>query len=453
MKKADQRKEQILAEKRERKRLNRIRRRKVYLNDFITINKEQQFRITADQKIIDLFKSNLLSFLKDNDFFIEIKQTKAEVQFPKQFVLKNNYSETIKYINQTVNAILSNLGKEISLDFSVCTDVDQAALFVLQIITYEIKSDLHDLNKKLKALSVDIKINIIESQEKKVNLHLLLCGFINNAKLSKEVQPIDTLGFLKGSKTQKHYLENKKGVFATKIVNYIDKCLMRNSLALTSVGKGDIGNMIGEILNNAEDHSPLQTYYISANYYLEKDVTDHQNTYGVLSLSFLNFGYSYYEGLESNKNENIEMYEKLDNLYKSNKWGGFTRENLFTLYALQEGVSRLKFEDESRGTGTITFINCFYSIGDFESPNQKIRPQLSLISGNTQITCKNGYKPYVENNRFYISLNQENSLSAPPDSRFLKDLKVKFPGTLLNVQFCLNENHLKEKLKNNENKP
>lgn len=53
----------------------------------------------------------------------------------------------------------------------------------------------------------------------------------------------------------------------------------------------------------------------------------------------------------------------------------FTKDDLYTLYCLQEGISRLKYEDESRGRGTMNFIRAFITLGSF---GEKI-PNINLI--------------------------------------------------------------------------
>lgn len=166
----------------------------------------------------------------------------------------------------------------------------------------------------------------------------------------------------------------------------------------------------------------------------------------------MNFGFSIYKGLEETKEKNSEMYNALDQLYRSLGVVSFSRENLFTLYALQDGISRLKFEDESRGTGTMTFINCFYAIGDYENTERELAPQLSILSGTTQLICNNKHRPQkTETGNFLFTLNRENSLQKPPDSENLLSLKHDFPGTILSVRFCLNSSNIQKKVGANGN--
>ena len=458
MKKIYHTSEQLLFVKHERKRLKRLNKNVQYKGIYNGIKsvylKEHNFRISVDKKIISTFKSNLYNYLVEQKFLVGSENLTTKIKIPKIFSLCDNYDTTIEVIRDIIASMWDNAGKEIVVDFSECKAVDQSALFLLQIIRLEIESDFNSLDKKLSVLKTKTTFDFIRSSESSVNLHLLLGGYLVDANLDNGIKPIDTLGYIKGSKSQKHYFENKKGVIGTRILNYIDKCLMDNLHCLTPTGKNDIGNMITEILNNAEDHSPLNTYYVNATYYVDDpDESNLESHVGVLNLSFLNFGYSFYEGFEETKEQNSELYCSLDKAYTNLGNVPFSKENLFTLYALQDGISRLKFEDKSRGTGTMTFINCFFTIGDYENIERSLSPQLSILSGSTQLICDNKYRTFEHDNGYFsLSLNRENDLNIPPDKDNLKSLKYRFPGTILSVKFCLNKNQIQNKINGNENK-
>ena len=83
------------------------------------------------------------------------------------------------------------------------------------------------------------------------------------------------------------------------------------------------------------------------------------------------------------------------------------KDDLYTLYSLQDGVSRLKYEDESRGHGTMNFIRAFITLGSFGKENPDYKPHLNIISGKTCVHCDNDVEPYCENNNYLLSLNKE----------------------------------------------
>lgn len=435
-----------IARKRARKRTKRKRNRKKYNSNLYL--KKQNLRVKYESKVIENYKSELFHFLLDKKFIVGTEDVSTKIKIGERFSLDYNYNETIKKISDIVYSIWINAGNSVEIDFSDCVYVDQSALFLLQILRFEFQAEFEKLGRRLSVLNPRIKVIFIESRNQKVNLHLFLCGLIDTVTLERKIEPIDSLGYLKGSKQQKSYLENKKGYFASKIVAYINRCLKLNGFELNMNGVNDINNLIGEVLNNAEDHSPFNTYYVTANYHQEKEGVVDFLTVGELNLSFLNFGYSIYEGLEDNKSENSETYNILNEEFNSfsSKFEGFSKENLFTLYALQDGISRLKFEDESRGTGTMKFIRCFFSIGDYQDVEKGKNPQLSILSGSTRLVCDKEHEPFEINNKFLMSLNKEKSLLLPPETSHLQTLKYSFPGTMLSVKVYLNSEHINKKL-------
>lgn len=440
----------FLGKKRERKRLRRKRKGKKF--DSSVLRRGQGLRIKYERRIVENHKSYLFEFLIEKKFIVGTEDASINIKIGKHFSIDENYDETIKKISDIVYSMWINAGSTIEIDFSDCQKVDQGALFLLQILRLEFQEEFEKLNRRLVVLDSRLNVQFTESKDSDVNLHLFLCGLISTVVLGDSIQPINTLGYLKGSRQQRSYLENKKGLNASKIVNYINTCLTHSGFELNNQGRNDLTNLIGEVLNNAEDHSPFMTYYVTANYHHEV-CNSNLEIVGELNLSFLNFGYSIYEGLEDNKSENAGVYKVLTDGCEIilKKDSTFSKENLFTLFALQEGISRLKFENESRGTGTMKFIRCFFSMGDYEDRQRKKIPNMSILSGKTRLVCDKAHEPFIKENRYFMSLNDEKDLTLPPDKSHLKKLDYAFPGTLLTLKVFLNSDHIKNKFGNRGN--
>ena len=448
MKKIDKHNLLILRRKRERKRLKRLNNRHLYHNKYLVVDKVNAVLEKKDFLLIDKFESPLYKFLKSEGFIKNDVKTTKKIIIPKDFSFQNNYVELINIL-KIFTATVFKRRREVIIDFTNCKFVDQPALFILQILRLSYLEDIEKLSKKLSILSVKVVITILKSENEEVNKLLLINGLLSEAQLNKNgLMPITTMGYFKGTKNQKHYADNQKGLICTRIVNYLDDCVSHHDYCFTPEGKNDFDGLISEILSNAEDHSPMNTYYVTANF-LSEIGTDDGEAVGEVNLSFMNFGYSIFKGFEDSKEKNLDTYsvmeemcERLSNNYQIS----FTKENLFTLYAIQDGISRLKYEDESRGTGTIKFINSFFAFGDYEDFEKHYHPEMSILSGSTHIICNNKYKPELKNDIFVISLNAENDLMVPPDEECLKTVSHFFPGTLLFVRIYLNKQHITKKL-------
>ncbi len=166
----------------------------------------------------------------------------------------------------------------------------------------------------------------------------------------------------------------------------------------------------------------------------------------------MNWGFSIYEGFEGTKKENYAAYDSISTHYEVMKSQyrsfNFTKENIFTLTALQDGVSRLKYVEKSRGTGTMKFINSFFSFGDYEDPQKGFSPQLTIFSGNTILICDNKYKPFERDKIWMLSLNEEKDVTKPPERTHLLHTSDYFPGTMLSVRLFLNKSHITKKISN-----
>ena len=74
------------------------------------------------------------------------------------------------------------------------------------------------------------------------------------------------------------------------------------------------------------------------------------------------------------------------------------------LYMLNEGISRLKYEDASRGNGTMQFLQAFTTLGSFGKKNSNFKSILNVISGHTVLSCDNSVGPYTDGTHLKIYL-------------------------------------------------
>lgn len=456
MKKKKNTSENRLRDKREKYNIKRIRAEKKFDGPNSVKEKINSFQKTVDQKIIKSNKFKLDDFLNS---FISKKEFKIglTIKIPENFSLEFNHEKSLDKLTELRLSLIKYPGQKIEIDFINCKKIDFSILFLLKVILDEYLINLKKLDSKLKVFRSNPQIRIIHSKTDNVNLKLLANRIIPNTETKEnDFIPVSALNLIKGRKSQRHYAENKKGVAITKIRNFINKdCLNSHHLILNDKGVGYLDGLLSEILNNAEDHSLFDTWYAYGNLFETSKTQSNPDVVGEINLAILNFGYSIFEGFEETKSANIETYAEMERLYKfvkkQSKGKHYTKENLITLYALQEGKSRLNYIEESRGTGTMKFINSFLNLGDYQSKKDNFDPRLIIYSGSTSIKCDNEFKPFDLEGSQYLSLNKNNDLTSPPENSHLNSLKRKFPGTLLVVKIYLNESHLKEKIKYNGN--
>ena len=407
-------------------------------------------KLWLTESYLTRFYTNLLYFLKKQKYIChKYKENTQHIKVPNIFSLKETTVETLTFIKNILSTYFLSPRKITYIDFSNCKKICMSGFTLFDIIIKEIQETKDNFNK-YSHKQIRKQIAIIKSGRPEVDKYLLAFNYISELENAKEGDEYLPLGLKSGSK-KSSYRENIKAKTCSNIIEFVNETLRKYDTELNETGKNSMDGMISEILGNVEDHSIKKTWYVNGISY--KDIKDDIIE---LNLSILNFGISIYEGFEENKELNIDTYSEMESLYHKHerlftKNNSFTKESLFTLYALQEGISRLKYERSSRGNGTMNFINAFIDLGEYGNKDPKFTPELNIISGYTILCCNNYYKPFPQDGLKILSLNQEKDLSLLPDKKNLYSSKENFPGTFLDVKIYLDKTRLEEAIKNQQN--
>jgi hypothetical protein len=238
---------------------------------------------------------------------------------------------------------------------------------------------------------------------------------------------------------------SQREVLTTKLTEYVDECLLMYQYTLSDVAKADLSSLVGEVIGNAEDHSSRAEWWVAA--YLRR----HEKKIGDFHLTIFNFGKTLFESLQDLPAES-RLRHDIDALVSAHSSRGFfrpnwTEENLWTLYALQEGVSRYNTGTSlgDRGQGTADMIEFFQNLG--QTTDEGKEPKMCVVSGNTYILFDRRHQMRLEKTvndeqRRIIAFNDENDLHLPPNKRNVKSLARKFPGTLMGLRLFLDQDYL-----------
>ena len=377
------------------------------------------------------------------------KHASKIIQIPHTFSFERGFDQTVKALEQIVGALMNKPG-HVTIDFSNCHFVSFSVLFFLKQI---LKQYLNDQERFVKSIAsgklrkVRVKISKPQtSEELKVlkYLHALdLFRYESFQETDGEYLLLQTIeGRFKG------YKNNRKGIASHKIVDYINESYSPLKKQLTNQAKNLIESLVSEMLNNAEDHCLFKNdWYVSGITFHDK--ADNQDVLE-LNLVIFNYGNSMFEGFQDTKAQNSETYAKLEALYQHHKKQftkdvSFEKESLFTLYMLGEGISRLKYEDSSRGNGTMQFLKAFADMGCIGLVDEKYKSCLSIISGHTVLTCDNDVSPYLENPHLKISLNKEKDFKKLPEPQYLHYYKRYIPGTFIDCKIFLTDKFIEKK--------
>jgi hypothetical protein len=229
-----------------------------------------------------------------------------------------------------------------------------------------------------------------------------------------------------------------KDVQQRKFVDFIDQCLRFNNWELSDIGKQSLGQYTGEILANAEDHAEFIDWSVQG--YLDTGAE-----VPTCEIAIFNFGKSIAETLSvldrgSLAWDRLSPYvdKHMANGYFSKGW---RLEDLLTVVALQQHISsKNTAECDSRGQGTVYFIDFFQQMHDFcakEGTNSKAK--MSIVSGGTYILFDGTYRLTTRSDgNKVIAFNTDNDLDQKPDPKYVRALEgVHFPGTIISVRFPL----------------
>lgn len=376
------------------------------------------------------------------------------VHIPEIFSIYDNPTESIVTLRQIISALLVEKNQNVIFDYAKCREIDIATQAIMDIL---LKEYAILTNKALKLQRRSVERELPESISGRNinddNLRKMIFSIGSPAVLG--ISQHDFPDIIRNSMCSRSMLtdNDRKNLSAMKeldttiMVDYVMECLAKMNKRLTPQKRHDLCTVFGEILINAEEHSSLK-HRFSVGYF--QDVNEGGKHYGMLKLVILNYGSTIYETFKNNESCPAEIVAKMKALSESyTRRNLFTRrefeeETLWTLYALQQGVTSVP--GKRRGSGTIQFIRSFFNIkGNQDADNVS---RMIIHSGHTQILFDGTYnitEKVDENNKFHMmTFNESGNIEDLPDKRYVKTTDIYFPGTVITANILLNEDDVKE---------
>ena len=407
--------------------------------------------IRLSRKFDCTFRSFIPKFIQvlSSSQFVRQEHVKTTIIAPKFFSFKKDYNGSLLFFKELVSTYyLGNGAVNVSFEKCIFSSIANFSLLSVVIHNLEVTRSKYNYAKFEKCN----KIFKFKRSLKDVKTNKYLHNYVGLKLPIEQDDGSQYLNMPLQYGKQRNYKENPKTRLSSYVVDFVNKSISAIGFELNTKGIRNLGRMMGEVLGNAEDHSAPNSYwYVDAISFLEKqeetDVVE-------LNLTIINVGQSMYEGFEATKKSNFENYRKCQELYNIHKeqfstLNKFEKESLFTMYLLDDGISRLKYKDESRGNGTMHFLESFISLGSFGIDNPNFKCQLNVISGHTILTCDNDMHAFKHKTTNVLSLNKEKDFKKLPNKKYLSYNEEYFPGTILECHLYLNEQYFKEKIETN----
>lgn len=387
--------------------------------------------------ILDLIakRENAFSVITSNDL-----PEDGIFEVPHIFSLTENEVESNRFIKSLFYALYYDNFKNIIIDYKKCQRIDIDACVCMDIILREFQHYILKCRKKGYRIKID-KIVPLNFNSPSISKVLFSIGSFKVLK-NFEVKFPDIIPFhlMVGDNESKSKGKDKE-VEVTKMVDYIVECLDKMGHNLTWQAENHLSKVIGEILINAAEHSGSPCRYAIG--YFQQTQENH-NHVGVFNLTILSFGRTIYENFKNEDAKDLDVVKQMAELSKRYTDGNlfrlksFEEETLWTLYALQEGVTSVK--DKKRGNGSIQFIENFFNLkGDMSHDNQS---RLVVLSGNCKIIFDGKYqikeKTHGENTFKLMTFNESGSLEDKPDEKYVTFADNFFPGTMIATKIYIN---------------
>ena len=361
---------------------------------------------------------------------------------PETFSLIDNYEESFVFLRRLYSVLHKGKTADIILDYEKCNRIDVDASICMDIILAEFIQHLTKCTTLGHKGMMPHKIQPVNYQKDQIMKILFSTGVYRNLKgWTINYPDIEALPVLINHQNFSDKW-NKSEVHLTQIVEYIKKCLNRLGRELSSDAETEFYKVVGEIMSNAEEHSTMPHRYAIG--FFQESNEGEDNHHGIFNFSIFNFGNTIYQSFKSadclNKKA-IEQMTELSEDYTKRGWfskAEFEEETLWTLYALQEGVTS---KEKKRGNGSIQYIENFFKLkGD---QNYDSISKLVLMSGNTRITFDGSYniveKPKKGEKRNFkmITFNKSGEISEKPDKKYVNFAPNFFPGTIISARILI----------------
>ncbi len=460
-------KKQILkniSDKRFRRELKSQKKKKLLRKSHIKAVENAKFSLGNDislENIWDKWMPSNLKYLcecEDSDFFYDkiiknIPDNDGHFFVPETFSLIDYPKESYRFIKQILGVLVTQKYTNITIDYTKCVRVDLGAQVILDIIQKEMIS-FYKKCSVLKSTKPKVR-NIGGKCQPNSDIQKLLYSVGSPAIHSDrtiyfpDIIPYQLCIHNRDESGDPLKIREQKDLDTTELVDYVLDSLKTLNRKLTSDKIDDLSTVIGEILINAEEHSTTKNRF-SIGYFQERN--ENGKHYGVFKLVILNFGKTIYEKFKDPECPNKDVVSKMKKIseqYTKRKYfvfKQFEEETLWTLYALQDGVTSIAPERYiKRGNGSIQFIESFFNIkGSMKEFDDVSR--MTILSGNTNITFDGSYnitKGTIGNDEFkYMTFNKSGNIEDKPDSNFVKYVNNYFPGTIISATILFNEDDL-----------
>jgi len=387
--------------------------------------------------------SRYLDFFYNHDkkFKRSYKIRNDQIIIPKIFSLTEKANESFSCIHAILFHLKGNKEPSLDIDYSNCQELHLDAQMYLDILLKE-----HIKYFRLKGYNIKLRLIGFRKNPSVLNLLASVGSFAIHNQLDVVIPGVIKYPLCERKKRKGYTSKSvmaRKEIDTTSLADYVINCLGEMNREMGSEKRNDLCKVIGEVLINAEEHSTM-----GGRYSVGQFVKNPNGKSGLFKLLIFNFGETIYEKFKSKDCPNKTVVKRMSDLSENYTRSGifkssiFEEETLWTLYALQEGIT--SFADWKRGNGSIRFIESFFNIKGNQQVDQTSR--LNILSGSTRILFDGSHriKEKVKMGEKFkvMTFNKSGEIENPPDQNYVTFADFYFPGTMISANIQIDENDI-----------
>ncbi|HHQ4624694.1 TPA: hypothetical protein ACSPZX_000376 [Aeromonas veronii] len=367
-----------------------------------------------------------------------------KIRTPKNFCIFSNPKEVLSWLRRFITFSLQKKVVEVTVDHTKTRKFCLTSEVLLGLIA-------KDIQERRKFLKMPIEYNGILNKNNEHSELLAEVGIVSELKDAFSThQPMapekihvfkqDCFRHESASSTS----DDLKSITSQNFVEHLNKALRDHQLKLTESAAGDIKGCLGEIIDNANEHSGT-----TAPVWYVRGYVNNQEEIKVkyLELMVANLGKSISDTFTSLVDSSMAKREA--KRYVEHHLGhGFTKEELYSVAALQGNISSKNTDDDAtRGQGTIKLIETFEQLYNnylqLRRGRSDVCAQMNLISGGVIIRFDGKLKSQVVQDvhggeRVIMPFNELGDLRVLPDGNYVSRIDgAYFPGLLINIRIPL----------------
>lgn len=384
-----------------------------------------------------IFKKRNPSTYTANPLGFQIPSNTEVIRIPRRFSFLEDPDTATAVIEQIEDAVRNPKIRFLTIDHRRCEHLDLCASALMDTALLRAR----DRRKyEQNALIISGKLS---NKSIRVNTMLAAAGLPHRLKLPAYEVPAELKNIFKvfdmREGTASHNDSSKqRNSCGTALTEYFNECLKSKGYELTEIAQNRIGCLITEVIGNAEEHGGA---WHATGFW---DGSQGEGT-GNCHIVIFNSGASIFESIlrpDSSEDLRSKLERKTqEHTVQGNFNKNWNKECLWTVYALQDKVSRFTGlpNGKGRGNGTVDMIEFF---DDLAAPEHK---KMCIVSGGVGIQFDGKYRLSQDSDGLKtIAFNDSNDLSKPPNPNYVTPLNLPYRGTMVSIRLEIDAQHLQK---------